>query len=829
MELFPRGTMSGYHVDDPGAARGPGSRRIPAFSCWPLTIVLLSTAGLRPLAAEEPAGSPQALPPAVVLELARSDIAHGRVGLARERLTMLLQRQPGHEQARQILSELAVQDGSPTHRTSGRDDQDLARELRLADARGLLARGENELLQRNHEKAVALFERAEAALGQGDPDPATSELRRHIAAQGEQARRRFAADQDLNRNPSRRAAEAATAGYASQEGRSFQERIRRIEALEQRKLLQRALADCRVLLRDHPDSLEVRRLFRRLLDASHNLRELDVQERRDELHQELQEQLTRSLIPLGFGASGLFPDDWQDRHPPADTVLAQPQQLARADELMRERLLGRTTLAVEQQDAVQVLMALGVQAGLNLIIDPEVANAGALVSVKATDITIEHALSWICRLIDTRWSQGNGGIYIGAEVDEVPVMALYDISDILFQPRDQVPRWRLGVVANDPGAATPGTLLAPAGDEEAPPAIAPEDLVDEITQAISPSTWMRDDCSVSIWQNSLLVTAPTQVHVLISEFIRAHLKRSRLMVAIDARWVTIADSFLEEIGVQWSTTGSLLTLPGAGTAGFRRDTSHFSHSGELINTLPSMAVAANPATVGSGLSLSGVLLDAVQLSAVLTAVERNQRVNVVEGSEIVTFNGVRAHNFFGRFISYLGGYDVGAEAGNGLGATLTPTVSILRLGALLEVKPFVSSDRKYVTMEFGSTLAVLEGFYAENLQAIRSFPVGFDPDGNNGQGEPIVQNVVQSFLIELPRVTFTELRTYVMIPDGGTMLVGGWGRYIEQGASAKVPFLGHIPFLGRLFGQRGRFSDRHRISLLVGVNIIDYTELEERL
>ena len=124
---------------------------------------------------------------------------------------------------------------------------------------------------------------------------------------------------------------------------------------------------------------------------------------------------------------------------------------------------------------------------------------------------------------------------------------------------------------------------------------------------------------------------------------------------------------------------------------------------------------------------------------------------------------------------------------------------------------------------------MLEGFTAETIQAIRTYPVGFDPGGNNGQGQPIVQNAVQSFYIELPRVTYTELRTYVMIPDGGTMLVGGWGRYIEQSASTKIPFLGHIPFLGRLFGQRGRFSDRHKISLLVGVNIIDYTELEERL
>ena len=324
------------------------------------------------------------------------------------------------------------------------------------------------------------------------------------------------------------------------------------------------------------------------------------------------------------------------------------------------------------------------------------------------------------------------------------------------------------------------------------------------------------------------MTAPTRVHVLIREFIRAYQQRTRLLVAVDARWVTIADHYLEEIGVRWSTTESLLTLPVAGSSGFRRTTSHFSHEGELINNLPATAIAPNPVTAGTGLSLSSVLLDAVQASAVLTAVERKRFVNVVEGSEIVTFNGVRAHCFVGRFISYLGGYDVGDSPGGGLSATLSPTVEILRLGAMLEVKPFVTSDRKYVKMEFGSTLAVLQDLSSESLQAIRTFPVGFAPDPNNGPDQPVVGTVTQAFNIELPRVQYTELRTYVMIPDGGTLLVGGWGRYIDQSMSTKIPFLGHIPFVGRLFGQRGRYSDRHKISLLVSVNIIDYAEAEER-
>jgi len=821
--------MNVNRVQNPEPVRPGHVQRAGIFRRWLAIALGTFLSGLNSSPAVEPTtASPAPLPASVVLELSRTDIAHSRWELARERLLMLLQREPGHVQAQHLLAELSARMESTTQPTDELADDRLNNELRMADGRRLLAHGEEELRRGNRPQAVALFERAHAALGQGGLDPSLIELRQRIATRSEQMRRQLMEDHSTNRDQSRIAAEAATSTQAAQERLRLQERIRRIEALNQRGLLKLALGECRILVQDHQDSSDVRALFRRLLDASHEQRELDLDERREEIHQEVQEQLARSLIPHGFGSGPLFPTDWRDRHPPSASLLDQPQQIAAADEVLRERLLGRTSLRIQEQDAVQVLMHLASQSGINLIIDPQVINAGSLVSLDATEITVEHALTWICRLIGTTWSQGNGGLYVGTQVEDAPVTALYDISDILFQPRDQVPRWQLGIVANDPGAATPGTLLGPTGDDEAPSAIAPEDLVDEITQAVAPQTWKRPDCNIIIRRHALLVTAPASAHVLIREFIRAYLQRSRLLVGINARWVTIADSYLEEIGVKWSTTGSLLTLPGSGTSGFRRVTSQFDHDGELINTLPASALAPNPSTVGSGLNFSGVLLNAVQLSAVFTAVERRRWVNGVEGSEIVTFNGVRAHCFIGRFISYLGGYDVAPGAGDGFGATLTPSVSVLRLGALLDVKPFVSSDRKYVTMEFGSTLAVLEGFNSETVQAIRSFPVGFDPLAGNGQGQPIVQNVVQNFDLELPNVQYTELRTYVMIPDGGTMLVGGWGRYIEQSMSAKIPFLGHLPFLGRLFGQRGRYSDRHQLSLLVTVNIIDYSELEER-
>ena len=48
------------------------------------------------------------------------------------------------------------------------------------------------------------------------------------------------------------------------------------------------------------------------------------------------------------------------------------------------------------------------------------------------------------------------------------------------------------------------------------------------------------------------------------------------------------------------------------------------------------------------------------------------------------------------------------------------------------------------------------------------------------------------------------------------------------GSGALIDQFG-IPFLGRLFGKRGRYSNRYQLYLLADINIINYAELEAKL
>ena len=80
--------------------------------------------------------------------------------------------------------------------------------------------------------------------------------------------------------------------------------------------------------------------------------------------------------------------------------------------------------------------------------------------------------------------------------------------------------------------------------------------------------------------------------------------------------------------------------------------------------------------------------------------------------------------------------------------------------------------------------------------------------------------------IELPVIEIRTLRSTVMIPDKGTLAIGGYTSALRQRSHAGIPFLAHIPFLGRLFGRNGVYDDNRRLYYLLTAEIIDLAERE---
>ena len=793
--------------------------------------VVLAAVAAHPLVGEDAPSQSVGASVASLLSEADAAAARGERNKARDGYRVVLERDPGNAAARIALARIdAIIAAAPAPINAPLTDSSLHQEASLAEAR--MAVGRAELLSESgrSEDAAALLSAARVALQPHAGDATVRSEIQRIDALLEAARTRQKQETGVadhaRRETARVGAEARTAADARMVRSRFHERLERVIDLERKQLYESALAASRRLLADYPAEPQADATYRRLVAGAHEQRRLTLDEQKVELLQEVQERIERALIPSGFDGWPEYPSDWNQRHR-EQFQLQAPTQLEPWHEALIEKLATRMTYNFDAQNAVEVLTVLAKQANINLVIDPGVLAAGdKLVTLKATNITLEHTLAWITRLIDSNWYITKGAVYIGGTAASQPILAIYDVADLLNQGRDQAGKELAFTAGNTGGGGKGGGGLNPfkSAAPETGKGASPEDLVDLIQKAVSPQTWQNPDYGISIRGSTLMVTASPSTHLLIQQFIRSQSLLKNQLVRVEARWLTINDGYLEEIGVNWSTTNGLLSLPGGQIDGYGRTYNQWDTRGSLINNLPSSAVAPSPATAGTGLSLQATLLKATQLSAILTAVERNQRGTILEAPTLTTISGVRSNCFFGRQYAYIGDYTVGAAAG-GLSATLDPEITTLNLGAILDIRPYVSADGKYVTMEFKPAIASLQQVFLETIQMPRFYPIAFDPITGNATGITIIL----PFPIELPTVLVREVGTNVTIPDGGIMLVGGFGHYIDQEMSTKIPFLGHIPFVGRLFGQRGRYSERSKLFLLAEVHIINYSELEARL
>ncbi|HPD29805.1 MAG TPA: hypothetical protein PLL20_07410, partial [Phycisphaerae bacterium] len=120
-------------------------------------------------------------------------------------------------------------------------------------------------------------------------------------------------------------------------------------------------------------------------------------------------------------------------------------------------------------------------------------------------------------------------------------------------------------------------------------------------------------------------------------------------------------------------------------------------------------------------------------------------------------------------------------------------------GRTFSVKPTVSGDRKYVTMELIPTV------YASELQDV------VDATGP----------------MKLPNISTTSIATTVTVPDRGWLLLGGLKQAGETEVEAGVPILSKIPILKRAYTNRSRVKDERTLLLLVKPTIIIQGEIEE--
>ena len=166
-----------------------------------------------------------------------------------------------------------------------------------------------------------------------------------------------------------------------------------------------------------------------------------------------------------------------------------------------------------------------------------------------------------------------------------------------------------------------------------------------------------------------------------------------------------------------------------------------------------------------------------------------------------------------------GGGGLAGGGGGGVAAAIatpaTPTAFETRnLGVTLEIEPTIGENDFVIDLRFLPEIVEFEGFinYGSPILA-----PGTDLFGN------AITSVITENRIEMPVFSKRSVNTSLTIYDGYTVAVGGLMREDVQTVEDKVPILGDIPLIGRLFQSEGENRIKSNLIIFVTAQIIDAT------
>jgi len=203
-----------------------------------------------------------------------------------------------------------------------------------------------------------------------------------------------------------------------------------------------------------------------------------------------------------------------------------------------------------------------------------------------------------------------------------------------------------------------------------------------------------------------------------------------------------------------------------------------------------------------GFSFQWTFLNDLQLELILRAVSKSERVELVTAPRILVHNTARANLAVLNQVAYVQDFDVEIAQGASIA---DPIIAVIQDGVVLDVRPVVSADRRFITLELRPTIAELQRPIREKITTLGS------------------QN---SVTIQLPEVEIQRVRTSIPIPDGGTVLLGGMKVSEKQSNRSGIPILNKIPLLSALFERKGNYISNRKLLILLRANIVIPEERE---
>ncbi len=299
--------------------------------------------------------------------------------------------------------------------------------------------------------------------------------------------------------------------------------------------------------------------------------------------------------------------------------------------------------------------------------------------------------------------------------------------------------------------------------------------------------------------NSLIITADADEMVSIEAVIR-RLDIRRAQVLVEAIIVEMELIDGQNLGLQWLFSnkegfyGSNINNSTDNPAGSIAAAVLPVNAADGSTTTPDVGALAAALAGTPGLSLGwGSIDDNLSMTVILNALKEQNNANILSTPSLLTLDNQEAYITVGQSVPFVTGSFTNTGSGGNGAQNPFQTIERQNVGITLTVTPHIN-EGDAVVLDIEQEVSSLTG----------------------------VPGIASDLITNERRI-----RTKVLVGDGRTVVLGGLIKDDVQDGVQKVPFLGSIPFLGRLFRTDSVRVTKTNLLIFIRPTIIrDDEELE---
>lgn len=325
------------------------------------------------------------------------------------------------------------------------------------------------------------------------------------------------------------------------------------------------------------------------------------------------------------------------------------------------------------------------------------------------------------------------------------------------------------------------------------------------------------------YKNSRLIVRNTADNLEVFERILAEFNVVPSQIEIEARFIEVSQTDLDELGLQWilndnwelatkkDGSGGRIQLD-SNANGFSQGLRFFGNSTDAgVIPMASAAATGGNSLIGNILSITGVLTNP-EMSVVLQAISQHGGSDLLSAPRVTARSEEPAMIQVVQEIIYPTEFTVTQPSVDGDGnVTMGPisepgSFTTRATGVILSVTPTVGPDGYTIEL-------VLAPEVCELIDWIQYGSVIEIPSEFGAQ--------IWTYNMPQPLFSSRNVTTKISIWDGHTVVMGGLIREELTTIKDKVPILGDIPILGRLFRSEGQYSQKKNLMIFVTARLVD--------